>query len=83
MVLNNIFQIIKIDNVKKTSTVWHEKNCYASEPIFVQSPNAIVSKKQKGFITNELIFIFFRMKMMVFYYLLSLKDFRTQMTLVC
>lgn len=38
-----IFQIIKIDTINKTKLIWYEQNCYASEPVFVEHPNAIVS----------------------------------------
>lgn len=32
-------QIVKIDIGNKASLIWHEKNCYPSEPIYVQNPN--------------------------------------------
>lgn len=35
--------IIKVDVEDKSNQVWREVNCYPSEPIFVPSPNAIVS----------------------------------------
>ncbi|KAK4884041.1 hypothetical protein RN001_000312 [Aquatica leii] len=32
--------IIKVDTENKTTAQWHEKDCFANEPIFVANPNA-------------------------------------------
>jgi len=34
-------QLIKIDIQKKNSKTWFDKDCYPSEPVFVEKPNAI------------------------------------------
>lgn len=40
----NLFQIIKVDVETKQALTWCEENCYPSEPIFVENPNAEVIK---------------------------------------
>ncbi|GAB0096141.1 Carotenoid isomerooxygenase [Sergentomyia squamirostris] len=36
---DNPGMIIKVDVKNKTKIIWSEDNCYASEPIFIESPN--------------------------------------------
>lgn len=33
-------QIVKLDVTTKTKTVWYEKDCFPSEPVFVAAPDA-------------------------------------------